>query len=113
MAAGMRQAGELAVRSEKVLIGTPGPPPSAPGSPPHRRSGKLQAAQGYRVESARRGPVLIVSGATPGKPGSAYAKFVHARRPWVREGVTRVRADIYRAIGLGVAGGLRSGLGGR
>lgn len=95
---GLDDAGAIAVRSERDLLAVPGPPASAKGDPPHRRSGNLQAAQDHRVEREHRGGVLVVEGARIPNAAASYAGIVANRRPWLRKGVDDAKGRIVATV---------------
>lgn len=95
----MEAATVLVSNRAKVLISEPYPPPSAPGEPPHRRTGRLRASVAREV--VREGS------ATVGRVGTnvKYGRWLElgtsrmAARPWLRRALVEMRPAIMRLFG--------------
>lgn len=104
---GFDDAGALAVAAERDLLKIKGPPASAPGDPPHRRSGDLQAGQSHHVTREHRGATLVVQGAPGGSPAAIYGPIVARRRPWLRKGVDQAAGRIVATVAESLSQALR------
>lgn len=95
----MEAATVVVANRAKVLISEPYPPPSVPGEPPHRRTGRLRASVSREV---------VWEGAQwVGRVGSnvKYAKWLElgtsriAARPWLRRALIEMREQVKRILG--------------
>lgn len=115
--------GMLITNQVKVNITRAFPPASAPGRPPHLRTGGLRQSYKFDVNPARGRRVASVSIGSdastvqpvpPGKP-VVYASYVEfgtsrmAARPHLRPAVDQIRPLIPGLIRLSWAGGARRG----
>jgi HK97 gp10 family phage protein len=80
----------------------PYPPPSAPGSPPHRRTGKLSGSYKHEVSGGGGTHVLKVGSGVFYAPYLEFGTRYMAPRPHLKPGFTvatvNLRAKIVRAI---------------
>jgi hypothetical protein len=67
-AAGLRDYGKEQVRDLRGLIGTPWPPASRPGTPPHTRTGQLVEGIGAAVDEAHHFTDLSVYSSRAQRP---------------------------------------------
>jgi hypothetical protein len=109
--AGLDLAGRAMVYQIRHSISTAFPPPSAPWTPPHRRTGTLSGSIRYYVD--RTGLVLHV---VAGAPYSSFLEFGTSRmapRPFLRRGLlglaVRHGAGFFRAGGAGIGAGAGAG----
>lgn len=97
---GMDAAGRQIAQKAKADLSKPFPPASRRGEPPHRRTGKLAAAQEHKVTMEGGNPVLKVGT----RPGLKYAPIMAKSRPWLAVSpaenlvVDRVTEDVRRAL---------------
>ena len=81
----LKQTGDQLVRDLRAVVDVPYPPASAPGRPPHKRSGRLRAMLGARVVGDK---AFVGSSARRGS--APYPKFLEegtsnmAPRPYLR-----------------------------
>lgn len=95
----MEAATVVVANRAKQLISTPYPPPSRPGEPPHRRTGRLRASVAREVTWDESTVI--------GRVGSnvKYAKWLElgtsrmAARPWLRRALIETRNAIAKIIG--------------
>lgn len=71
----LRAVADEIVDHARDLVGIQGPPPSAPGDPPHRETGELQ--EGIYASVDERSGLAMVGSDVP------YAAIVDATRPWL------------------------------
>jgi hypothetical protein len=86
--ANVRAMGEILDRTQKEVLGTPGPPSSRPGTPPHRRSGQLQRAAAVKVNPTK-GTIQLLNTAP------------HA--PYLRDGTARMAPRPYQSLVMTLA----------
>jgi hypothetical protein len=79
-------------QAQREVLNEPYPPASRPGSPPHRRSGRLQAESGTKI-NVQTGSIQLINAAP-------YASFLRdgtsrmARRPWQAAALARARTTL-------------------
>jgi hypothetical protein len=74
----LRAFGDEVVADIRKTIGTPYPPSSKPGEPPHKRTGELQAGIIAEVETfVDAAPAVRISSTAP------HSKYVSATRPFL------------------------------
>jgi hypothetical protein len=106
LAKGMDEAGDIAVQSARSVLGAGGAGPSPRGTPPHRHTGALQAAQTAEVE--RHGDeVELRVGVSASSQVVVYARKLHRSRPWLAQSVERARPALLSAIADGAKEAIR------
>lgn len=86
----LAKLGAAGVKEERRLIGTPYPPPSLPGNPPHRRTGQTRGAIAHWAATSDAGGYRERIGVRPGHPRGPILAFLErgtermAARPSLR-----------------------------
>jgi hypothetical protein len=87
---GLEDAGAREAEAVRESLGTPYPPASKPGEPPHLRTGRLRASVGSEVSGGGQdeGLTLTISATAP------YAKQLEPVRPFLQPALERLAGGL-------------------